>query len=273
MEFPTLRLQKPIRIEVPLKANPTLATFIGIDLAWKSDRNPTGAAVLRGNRSGAKLETLSTLRSHQAVLDFVRANTRENTVLAIDAPLIIVNETGQRVCETAVGKRYGKHDASCHTSNLKRYKDASSVTLTTSLLADGFVHVRKDHEGREGCIVAEVYPHAAMVALFGLEQIIKYKKGPIATRRLGLKEMRTKLEGLTKAKPQILRTDTLRDLLKTDLEVLSGRALKNYEDILDAVFCAYLAFYFWYWGWKRNELFGDLEGGYILNPKLTNASL
>jgi predicted RNase H-like nuclease len=37
------------------------ATFIGIDLAWKSQRNPTGAAVLRGDRAGARLEIVATL--------------------------------------------------------------------------------------------------------------------------------------------------------------------------------------------------------------------
>lgn len=226
---------------------------------------------MRGDRSGAQIETIATLRSTEAALDFVRANTTENTVVAIDAPLIIVNETGQRVCETLVGQRYGKHDASCHTSNLRLYKNASSVRLTTSLLADGFTHVRNDGRERLGHLVAEVYPHAAMVALFNLEKIIKYKKGPVPRRRLGLGELRAKLGELTEANPRIVMTDMLRTLLTTDLEVLGGRALKNYEDILDAVFCAYLAFYFWYWGWERNELFGDVESGYILNPQLKSA--
>jgi predicted RNase H-like nuclease len=34
------------------------------------------------------------------------------------------------------------------------------------------------------------------------------------------------------------------------------------------LFCAYLAYYFWYWGWERNELFGDVESGYILTPNV-----
>ena len=35
----------------------------------------------------------------------MRRHAGANTVIAIDAPLIILNETGQRACETAVGKR------------------------------------------------------------------------------------------------------------------------------------------------------------------------
>ena len=64
------------------------------------------------------------------------------------------------------------------------------------------------------------------------------------------------------------QTELLRKLLSTDLSELAGHALKNYEDSIDAVFCAYLAFYFWYWGGERNELFGDARSGYILHPKM-----
>lgn len=56
------------------------------------------------------------------------------------------------------------------------------------------------------------------------------------------------------------------ELLQKDLRLLRGKDLKDYEDMLDAFFCAYLGFYFWCWGWERNELFGDTESGYILNP-------
>ncbi len=56
-----------------------------------------------------------------------------------------------------------------------------------------------------------------------------------------------------------------------DLNELVGQRLKNYEDWLDALFCAYLAYYFWHWRWERNELFGDIESGYILNPKPSRA--
>jgi len=41
-----------------------------------------------------------------------------------------------------------------------------------------------------------------------------------------------------------------------------------HEDTLDAVFCAYLAYYFWYWGEQRNEVFGAVDKGYIINPRL-----
>lgn len=242
------------------------ATFIGVDLAWKSDQNPTAAATLKGDAAGIVLHSLETLRSTDEVLRYLRHEATEQTVIAIDAPLIITNETGQRLCETAVGRRYGKNHASCHTSNLGLYKDAASVALTTALLDDGFEHPRINDD-KQKRVVAEVYPHAAMVALFKLDRIIKYKKGPVASRRLGLEQLRVKLRALSQAEPPLIGSLTLEKLLSVDLALLTGRSLKDYEDKLDAVFCAYLALYFWYWRWERNELFGDVLSGYILNPK------
>ena len=37
----------------------TTSTFIGIDLAWKSEHNPTGIAVLQGDHEGAQLVRIS----------------------------------------------------------------------------------------------------------------------------------------------------------------------------------------------------------------------
>ena len=75
----------------PPSVGTTMATtFIGVDLAWQSDRNTSGGVVLRGSRSRAKLDTVSApLASTDAVLAFVRAHAGDGTVTAIDAPLIM----------------------------------------------------------------------------------------------------------------------------------------------------------------------------------------
>lgn len=246
----------------------TTSTFIGIDLAWKSERNPTGIAVLEGDHEGAQLVVLSTISSEMSVADFVTANATADTVVAIDAPLIIINETGQRGCETAVGKQYGSREASCHTTNLRLYPGAASVALTAQLASRGFVHVDPLNPQLHGRMMAEVYPHAAMVALWDLPKTIKYKRGSAVENRHGLNTLRAHLSRLHKAEPPLRRSGVLSELLTAELDQLSGQKLKDYEDHLDALFCAYLAYYFWYWRWERNEVFGDLESGYILNPKL-----
>lgn len=244
----------------------SIATFIGIDLAWRS-RNPTGVAVLKGNKSGAQLKVVTSLTAEDSISEFIRSHSTADTIVAIDAPLIIINKTGQRQCETEVGRRYSNREASCHTSNLTLFSKAASVALTKHLLADGFVHANPKQRQR-GEIVAEVYPHAAMVALWDLPKTIKYKKGRVAQRLEGLAMLRSKLVKLTKATPALLPSRQLKDLLYFDLTQLRGRKRKDYEDQLDALFCAYLAFYFWHWRDKRTHLFGDTECGYILNPIL-----
>jgi len=106
-----------------------------------------------------------------------------------------------------------------------------------------------------------------MVRLFNLEQIIQYKKGPVAVKRAGLGQLQTYLQSLTRRKPGLKESPRLQALLGQDREVLRGKGLKAYEDSLDALFCAYLAYHCWYWGAERNEMFGNLESGYIVVPK------
>ena len=242
--------------------------FFGIDLAWKSDQNPTTVIVLRGGRSGANLCARSDrLTSTEAIFSFVLEHSGSESVVAIDAPLIIANESGQRACETLVGKEYSAREASCHTSNLRLYPSASSVKLASALLRQGYNHALTVSRCR-GRIVAEVYPHAALVALFDLPKTIKYKKGRVAEKRMGLASFRKLLLRLFDAEPCLLSSEGMAELLSVDLDALRGRALKAYEDTLDSLLCAYAGYYFWYWGFDRNEVFGDIESGYILNPKL-----
>lgn len=243
-------------------------TFIGIDLAWRSDRNHTGAAVLRGDRGGAELTGVSdSIRTIAEVQAFVKTHAGASTVIAIDAPLIIENATGQRPCETAVGKEYGRREASCHTSNLRLYPNAASVAWARELIAAGYVHA-PSVGAVSTKVILEVYPHAGLIALFDLPKSLKYEKGTLAQKRLGLRVLAEHLCRLTHATPILRGNACLVDLLSRGLDSLGGTELKAHEDRLDALFCAYLAYYFWYWGLVRNQVFGVLETGYIMNPKL-----
>lgn len=161
-------------------------TFVGVDLAWRSDRNHTGAVALCGDTHGACLFAVSDpIHTLAGVREFVNECTDSLSITAVDAPLIIKNETGQRPCETAVGQRYGARHASCHTSNLRLYPDAASVRLAGGLVEHGYVHAPE--AARESPrVLLEVYPHAALVALFDMPTILKYKKGSLAQKRVGL---------------------------------------------------------------------------------------
>ncbi len=245
-------------------------SFIGIDMAWKIDGNHSGIAIMVGDAQQVALEAVSThIASLAGVVDFVRPHASTDCVIAIDASLVVRNATGQRPCETLIAKTFGRFHASCHTSNLGRPYATTGMRLAGELAQLGIRHdfSLENARQRSGKWMFEVYPHPATVRLFNLDRIIKYKKGSPAQKRLGLRQWRGLLRQLADDSQGLSMSPLLADLLAKDLEGLKGSALKHHEDFLDAVFCAYLAWYCWRWGAERNEMFGTLTDGYIVVPK------
>ena len=74
--------------------SPLIPTFIGIDLAWKSDRNHTGAAVFRGNEKGVELTTPPCgLNRLTDVLAFVAKHEENHTVASRHLPALdLIND-------------------------------------------------------------------------------------------------------------------------------------------------------------------------------------
>lgn len=156
-----------------------MPTFIGIDLAWKSDGKHTGAAVLERDRNTVRLcEEPSGLQTLDEVEAFIERPAAPGMVVAIDAPLVISNYTGERSCETEIGRRFGVAHASAHSSTLKLYPNPRCVQRARNLEANRFVHCPQPHSAAmNGKWFFEVYPHPAHVILFGRQTIIKCKKG------------------------------------------------------------------------------------------------
>lgn len=246
-------------------------TYIGIDFAWQSERNATGLAIARGDGAHATLvDIVSGVRGLSEIVAFVERHVTENTVISIDAPLIIRNATGRRPCESEISRRFGARHASTHSSNLTLYPVPSTHELVRRLEQAGFRH----HVGRErqetGRWFFEVYPHPAHIVLFGLESIIKYKAKARRPRSLRLSEferLQSLLMSLEHAEPA-LAPGVATALVAEDLQAVRGLRLKDHEDALDAWFCAYLALHAWYWGAERSEIVGDFETGYIVLPTM-----
>ena len=248
-----------------------VTTFIGVDLAWQTDKNHSGIAVLHGNTNGATLFPLptGTVFTLLDVVDRVVNNSTDNTVVAIDAPLIIKNTAGQRPCENLIGKKFARYHAAAYPANLTRYPNSGSVEVARTLEQKGFSHTPNpaSDQYKGGRWFFEVYPHAAQIVLFHLDKIIKYKKGRVEDKRAGLEILRHNIRTkFMQGKPPLHYNEPLEELLTRNLAELRGRMLKDYEDILDALVCAYLAFFYWRWGGEKNELIGNLETGYIINP-------
>jgi len=168
-----------------------MPVFIGIDLAWQSNKNHSGGTVLHGDQSGVEIQTVSSgLTTQSDVETFIRRHALGDSVIAIDAPLIITNAYGQRACETEIGRRFGAAHASAHSSNQTLYPNAVSVLLAKTLEGHGFQHCPQPHKRHlSGKWFFEVYPHPAHVVLFRRSRIIKYKKGRVTSRKNGVKSL------------------------------------------------------------------------------------
>jgi len=241
--------------------------FIGVDLAWHADDRHSGIAVLVERHGTLDVPFVGGAVGVQATADLVRQYAATNTVTAIDAPLVIRNVTGQRPCETEVGRRFGRYGASCHSSNLTLFPDPASLRFVKALEAYGFTQWADiaDAPHREGRWLFEVYPHPAHVVLFELDRILRYKKGRIEDRRIGLRTYASHMMRLVALLCGNLG-DQLRNALEVHIENVSGPQLKEHEDRLDAIFCALLAYLVWVRGADGFEVVGDMDTGYIVIP-------
>ena len=257
--------------------------FIGLDLAWSS-RNGTGAATIEGDERAGRLVASALLRDDDEIVEFVReqagADAGSPAIVAVDAPLWVPNHDRCRPAETAIGEMFRSYHAGAHPANRRRLAIDEVVrgeALVARLAGLDFVHQPEVAALAPVRQVVEVYPHPAMVSIFGLRRILAYKARPnrtTAARRVELARyhaLLASLATLVAAEPDLvsptgpLLTGT-EDLLATDLGPLRGKALKGHEDRLDGLMCAYVAHYLWRWGMARARVFGSLEHGYITSP-------
>jgi predicted RNase H-like nuclease len=249
-------------------AGPSRGVFVGVDLAWDTERRHSGIAVMEGGRSRVRLTRLAPpIHSLDGVIQIIRERLAACMLVAVDASLIVPNETGQRPCERAVGQVFGRHGASCHSSNRGRPHFDSGERLVRALRPHGFAQGCPLPQGGCGRWVIEVYPHPAMVRLFGLARILSYKKGTVIQRRAGLQLLQGHLGRLVGSHSGLAASACLTRLLRENPGARSGQALKQLEDQLDAVLCAYIAWHVWRWGDERNDLYGDLATGYVVVPR------
>ncbi|MEP0817281.1 DUF429 domain-containing protein [Trichocoleus sp. FACHB-46] len=239
--------------------------FLGIDLGWRSQ--PTGLCCLEWREDKLHLLNLERLEAIADVLLWVdySAPAEASAVIAVDAPTLIPNATGMRLPDRLTHKHFGRYHAGCYPANLGLPFAERTVAFGLSLEARGFAHAPVLAAQQSGRYQIEVFPHPAMIHLFGLPQILKYKKGKLSDRRLELLKLRQHiLQDLTQLEPSLFVPDaTLVPEIPT-----KGTEMKAVEDQLDALICAYVAAHWWYWGLERNLVLGDRETGYIVIPTL-----
>ncbi len=242
--------------------------FIGLDLAW-SRRNRTGGAVLRAGRLVAQTGLLT---DDASILAFVEAHLADSTasVVAIDAPLTVPNTIGRRACDHAISVELHRYEAGAYPANrqILAYDGDIRGEVLVRILQErhGFVEAAPIPHRGDGRFVCEVFPHPAHLALFDLERTIKYKRKSGRSRaqiNAEFARYQTYLACLSEAEPPLRGQETL---VQIDASARRGKSLRELEESLDAVTCAYVAWYAWWHGPAFQRVYGNVEFGHILVP-------
>ena len=225
--------------------------FLGIDLAW-GENNPTGLAVLDEE---ARLRHVSTVRTDAEIAAALAPYAAGRVVAGIDAPLVVTNPSGSRPAEQALSADFRRFHAATHPANTGKPE-----------FADGTRGARVAE--RLGLTVhetaLEVYPHAATVALFGLDRILTYKARP----GRDLEHLRDQLLRLMELVEGVVATDDAWAALRAAVTGATRKSqLRAVEDQVDAVVCAYVA---WYADRHPDRVtsYGAPESGVIVTPSL-----
>ena len=250
--------------------------IVGVDLAW-AERNRTGLCVADGDRVLAS----ATACDDDEIVTWIAHHAPGAAVVAFDAPLIVRNPP--RTCrgpERVVASVWGGAQASCYPANLGQpwFRDGGRAHRLARRL--GLATDPATMTGAKRRLAIEVYPHTALVSLFGLAVTLKYKAG--RRRDRGLSRARTVEErrgefgrllrcllALGRHVPP-LRVDTSpawTGLVTRVESALTGAALDRVEDELDAYVCAYVGLlYAARRGLRDCVVIGDGGAGYIVTP-------
>ncbi len=225
---------------------------VGIDLAW-GERGRTGLAAVE---AAGRLYASTSVRSDAEIDAWLDAVAPAPVTVGVDAPLVVRNHTGQRPAERALNRDYARFAAGAYPAN--RSLPWFDPPRAEDLVRRHGWTLDPDVVGRPTCL--EVYPHAALVGLFGLPRRLPYKRGP--QRHAAFVRLCDLLEDV----PELSLGDSER---WTELRALVERAgrgdLARAEDEVDAIVCAHVA---WHWTYRRASLttYGTVEDGFIVAP-------
>jgi predicted RNase H-like nuclease len=211
--------------------------FIGIDLAW-TYKNETGICVIDYDKNIVCCEARN--YSNTEIASIVRTHSMSGATVTIDAPLIVHNPTGSRLCEQLLWKnkipifRCSKkyfHDK--FGDNIRGIDICSSIMEIDSLFRIDFNRNDKN--------IIETFPSGICRRLF--PQIFPYKiknKDTKLQREKKSKNMK-ELLFMLENEPKISNIRKFFDV-PNDVESFSKKQLKHMEDKIDAVLCAYCAY-------------------------------
>jgi predicted RNase H-like nuclease len=222
--------------------------------------------VIRGHGSDAELVALHTRVDSAADFADYASDFGQDVAVAIDAPLVVTEE---RRAEANLGRVFGRFKAGAYSAKpkfLANMGGEAGPRLREALAVQNF-SLDPSAIALEGRRAFEVYPHAAHVVFFELQERLAYKKGKVLARRESMRDYQRHLRGLlVRLAPGVLGSAALGGVLEPQAADVGGAKLKRLEDTLDAITCACIAIHCAVGGRGGYEVFGCFAHGYIVVP-------
>lgn len=230
--------------------------LIGVDLAW-GDRRRDGLCVLQATRTDAHVEGFAYPHGDDQLLEALRPYVHKGVFVTVDAPLVVPNRTGTRPVDRLTHTLFHREHAGCYPANAERcVRPARMLVKLRQLgLRPGWDLRANSH------LVAEVYPHPALVRFLRLPRIIKYKRGPVRDRRREFRRLQRALRAATRELFPTLAIDGPAQV------ILSRPWSKETEDLTDAFVCALIGLWHWNHYGRRSQILGNRSTGFILLPE------
>lgn len=231
--------------------------FIGIDLAWTT-KNETGICVL--DDGGNILHLSAEVYSNDEIIEIIQELYQHPTIVAIDAPIVVPNETGSRPAESALARdlihNHRIRAFHCSRSYLsKHYGGIRAEEIAQRLISD--MNFKVGYFQGEDCVV-ETLPTGIIAGLFPEHAPFKYKiKKGINTQFAG--------EELIRLASLFEENGLLNELAINSQLKYSKNLHKHLEDQIDAFLCAFMGYRLQYKGTKV-QIYGDYSNGFILLP-------
>jgi predicted RNase H-like nuclease len=195
-------------------------------------------------------------------------------VVGFDAPLVVTNPAGRRLCEALVSRAFRAQGVGAYPSNrsMPAFADGGRAAALARRMDLAFDPDEAERRGRG--LAVEVYPHSALVALFGLPTRLVYKAGRgrgVGLRRAEMGRLVELIEALGGRDPGLNAGAGPRwDLLRSAVTGAARQVdLERVEDELDAHVCAYVARCLAADrrdGGRRVRVLGDWASGAVVTP-------
>lgn len=249
--------------------------YIGIDLAW-TYKNESGICIISDK---GKIELCEAkVYTDEQLIQIINQYSKDGALVAIDAPLIVENDSGSRKCERELqSNKINGFQVSVRSSS-KSFMDKSYRCIRGVELVENIRHAMPyftiDIDIWNGTYnIIEVFPTGSCIGLFPEIAPIKYKidkKRPLEMSKAEILRLLTFVRQNLDSYADINNFDEFFDPA-LDIQSMSERQYKHFEDKLDAFLCSLTACYC-HRHKEDTRTFGNIQEGFIMLPVVTKGS-